>query len=139
MRGADQEEVLPPKRPREQRTKRASPMTRSQRVRMAKKIISENRTVVEEPSVDVEVSIHNILDFLESRLKCERWFRYEGSKEDRSDRRRVLNWLRRGTPLLRNLKMWPLGLEKFRADVEHWVTVVGTSVKCPTSAPLRRI
>jgi hypothetical protein len=135
MRGADQEEVLRPKRLRERRTKRANPLTRSQRVRVAKKIITENRTVVAEPSVDVEGSIHNMLDWLEWRIKGERWFRYAGSKEGILDRRRVLNWLRRGTVVLRNLKMWPPGLEKFRADVEHWVAVYEAELKRPARKP----
>jgi hypothetical protein len=135
MRGADQEEVLRPKRLRERRTKRANPLTRSQRVRAAKKIIKENSTAEEGPNATVEDSVNNMLDWLEWRLKGERWLRYSGSKEDRLDQERVLNWLRRGALLLRNLEMWPLGLKKFRVDVEHWVAVYEAELKRPTRKP----
>ena len=103
--------------------------------RGAKKILERQGSAATGASASVEGSIHNMLDWLEWMLKGERWFRYAGSKEDRLDRRRVFNSLRRLTPLLRNLKMWPLGLEKFRADVEHWVAVYEAELKRPARKP----
>jgi hypothetical protein len=102
---------------------------------VAKKIIGENNTVAAEPSVDIEGSIDNMLDWLEWRLKGEPWLRYLGSKEHRLDQKRVLNWLRRGAFLLRNLKMWTPTLEKLRADVEHCVAVYEAGLKRPARKP----
>ena len=135
MKGNNSEAATRP-RPR-QRIKTARLLTREQRFRAAKKIVDENRIVAAGASDSVEGSINNMLDWLEWRLKGEPWLRYGGSKEDRSNQERVLNWLRRGVLLLRNLKMWPLGLEKFRAEVERWVSVYEAKLKKPARKPKR--
>ena len=116
---------------RRRRIKGASLLVPAKRVREAKKIIEQNRTVAADANASIEDSIRNMLDWLKWMLSGDPWFRYSGSKEDRSEQRRVLNWLRRGAVLLRNLKTWPRGLEGFRADVERWSAGYESRVKAP--------
>lgn len=101
-------------------TKSAVLLTREKRVQGAVKIIRGCKGIGHDSCED---SVANILDWHEYVCSGRSAWRRISSKEAKRKDNRVLAWLRRGKVLLKNLGQWPVGFERFQAEVTRWAAV----------------